>query len=99
MAGKYDDQQQYKAIIEAAMVSIPEVFTHNIPISFGPYLPAKQPNTRKYLCKFSETLDAKPKTDFFWLCVSTSKSKAIREDNILLSIIPKLHGHTKKWMC
>ena len=32
-AGKFDDQHQYKAIIETAMVSTPELFTDNIPIS------------------------------------------------------------------
>ena len=32
-AGNCDDQKQSKDILEAAMVSTPEVFTDNIPIS------------------------------------------------------------------
>ena len=32
MAGKCDDQQQYKAIIEAAMVSTPEGFYDKSPM-------------------------------------------------------------------
>ena len=32
-AGKFDDQQQFKDIIEAAMVSTTEGFIDNIPIS------------------------------------------------------------------
>ena len=32
-AGKCDDQQQFKDILEADMVSTPEVFTENSPIS------------------------------------------------------------------
>ena len=31
-AGKFDEQQQYKAILEAAMVSTPEFFTENSPM-------------------------------------------------------------------
>ena len=30
-AGKKDDQQQYKAIIESAMISTPDIFINNIP--------------------------------------------------------------------
>ena len=32
-AGKLDYQQQYKSIIEASMISNPEVFDDNIPMS------------------------------------------------------------------
>ena len=35
-AGKYDDQKKYKLIIEESVVSTPEGFTDNSPIS--PYL-------------------------------------------------------------
>ena len=34
---KYNDQQHYKAIIEAKMVLTPEIFTDNSPMSTGPY--------------------------------------------------------------
>ena len=38
---KIDYQQQYKAILEAAMLSIPEVFTNNINMSSGPSVTVK----------------------------------------------------------
>ena len=37
-AGKYNYQQQYKAIIEAEMVSNTERGTGNIPMSLAPHL-------------------------------------------------------------
>ena len=39
--GKCDDKQQYKAIIEAEMVSTPEGSTKNIPMTPNPYLSTK----------------------------------------------------------
>ena len=44
----------------------------------GTYVPVEQPNKRKPLHKFSETLDVKPKTSVHWLCAAKSKRKAIR---------------------
>ena len=35
LSGKCDDQQQYKANIEADTVATPEVFTDNIPMSYA----------------------------------------------------------------
>ena len=52
-AGKCDDQQQYKEIIESAMVFTPEGFTDNITMSYGPSVTVKQPNSRKSLRQFS----------------------------------------------
>ena len=46
-AGKCDDQQQFKDIIEAAMVSTPEGFTDNIPIYPMTSTPINKPNARK----------------------------------------------------
>ena len=40
-SSKCDDQQQYKAVIKAAMISTPEGFNDNSTISFGPYVPIK----------------------------------------------------------
>ena len=39
--GKYDDQQKYKAIFEAAMVSAPDGFTENSPIPPSQYVTLK----------------------------------------------------------
>ena len=77
MAGKCDDKQQYKEIIEAAMVSASERFTDKSIMSYGPYVPLKQPNARKSLCQFSETFDSKTNTDVCRVCDDKSKRKAI----------------------
>ena len=53
-AGKCDDQQQFKDILEAAMVSNPEGFTNDITISPITSTPVKQPSDRNH-CIFSQT--------------------------------------------
>ena len=40
-AGKCDDQQQYKSILESCMVSTPEFFSENRPMSYGPSVSIK----------------------------------------------------------
>ena len=60
-AGKCDDQQQFKDILEAAMVSIPQGFTNNIPRSPMTPTPVKKPSARKSLCLFTNILDVKKK--------------------------------------
>ena len=58
-SGTCDDKQQYKSILEAFMVSIPEEITNNSPLSPGPYLTVKNTSVSKSLCRFSENLDVK----------------------------------------
>ena len=55
-SGRFDAKQQYKAIIEEAMVSSPEVFTDNSPMLPGPSVPIKNPSALKSLHKFLEAL-------------------------------------------
>ena len=45
--GKYDDQHQYKDIIESAMVSTTEVCNDNSPTKPNQYEPTKKPSARK----------------------------------------------------
>ena len=58
-AGNCDDQQQLKDIIEAGMVSTPEGFTNNRPISPMPSTPTKKPSARKPLCLFTKIFEVK----------------------------------------
>ena len=51
-AGKYDDQQQYKAIIEAAIVYTTELFTDNITMSPSQSVIVKNPSARKSFRQF-----------------------------------------------
>ena len=60
-SGKCNDQLQFKAIIEASMVSTPEIFTDNSPMSPGPPMIAKKCSSIKSLHIFTEFLDVKKK--------------------------------------
>ena len=82
-------------MVESAMISTPEVFTDNSTISYGPYVPVKQPSTRKFIRQISETLDVKPRTGFWRLCAAKSERKEIRSGRMLWFSIPKWHRHTK----
>ena len=93
--GKFDDQQQYKAILEASMFSTPEELTDKIPLSPDQSEPAKNTSARKLLRKLSDLLDIKPKTAVLRISDSKSKFKAIISGNVLRSIISKRCGHTK----
>ena len=73
--GKWDYQQQYKSILEAAMVSTPEGFTYNIPMLYGPSVPVKNPSAIKSLCKCLETLDVKQNNAVYRLGADKSKHK------------------------
>ena len=60
-ARKCDDQHQYKAIIEAAMVSTTGRFTENSQMSPGPSATVKNPSARKSLHIFTEVFYVKRK--------------------------------------
>ena len=61
-SGKCDDKNQYKTIIEAELVSNPDIFTYNSPMSTGPCVAVINPSARKSLRQFTEFLDVKNKT-------------------------------------
>ena len=64
--GKCDNQNQYKAILEAAMVSTTERFTENSPISPGPYVTVKNNGVIKSLRLFTELFYVKIKLLSNW---------------------------------
>ena len=57
--GKCEDQQQFKDILEANMVSTTKGFTYNSPISPMTSSPVKKPSARKSLCMLTNVLDVK----------------------------------------
>ena len=57
--GKCDNRQQFKAIIEAAMVSTPEGCTNNSLMTHNPYVSTKKSIAIKSLPKFTETFNVK----------------------------------------
>ena len=61
-SGKCKYQQQYKSILETAMVFTPERFTDNSPMSPGPSMTVINPSAIKSLRIFTAVLDIKSKT-------------------------------------
>ena len=61
--GNFDDQQNLKDILEAALLSTPEGFKDNSTNAHMPSTPVKKPSARKSLCLFTNMLDVKPKTE------------------------------------
>ena len=79
-AGNCDDQQQFKDILEASMVSTHEVFTDNIPIYPRTSTPVKKPSAQISLCMFTNVLDVK-KNAYRQVGADKSKRKAIKYGN------------------
>ena len=71
------------------MISTPEVFNNDIPMSPSQYVIVKKPIVGKSLRQFLESLDVKPNTYVRSFCVTKSKHKAIRYGCMLWFIIPK----------
>ena len=71
-SGKCDNQQKYKAIIEAEIFSTPQIFTDNSSMSPGPSVTVRNPIARKVLRLFTEILDIKKKTSDHWVGDSRS---------------------------
>ena len=72
-AGKCDNQQNLKDILEAAMVLNPDGFVDNSPNVPMTSTPVKKPSASKSLCLFTNIFDVKKKTEK--LCIGDAKSK------------------------
>ena len=77
-AGKSDDQQNFKDIIEAALLSTPEGVTDNRPNVHMTSSPVKKPSARKSLCLFTNIFDVKPKTTKRRFVAAKSKRKPMK---------------------
>ena len=77
------------------MVSTPEGYNINIPMTPNQYDSTKNPSARKSLRQFSETLDVKHNTAVCRLGTAKSKHKKIITGNTLWSNIEKHRGHKK----
>ena len=73
--GKSDYQQNFKDILEAAILSTPEGFTYTSPNVHMPSTPVKKPSARKSLCLFTNILDVKPKQKNVVLCLKNPDAK------------------------
>ena len=77
------------------MVSTPEGYTKNSPMTPNPYVYTEILRSRKTLLQLSDTSDVKHKTAICGLSASMENSKELRTGNLLWSNIEKGRGHTK----
>ena len=82
-AGKCDDKQNLKYIIDAAILSTPYGVTDNIPNVHMTSSPVKKPSARKSLILFTNILDVKPTTEKRRFVAAKSRRKAMKLCNIL----------------
>ena len=82
-AGKCDDQQNPKYIIDAAILSTPEGLTDNSPNAHMKLSPVNIPSARKSLCLFTNILDVKPTRTKHCFVAAKSRRKAMKVCNIL----------------
>ena len=82
-AGKCDNQQNLKDILESALLSTPEALIDNSHNVHMPSTPVKTPSARKSLCLFSNILDVKPKTSKRRCVAAKSIRKSMKVGNSL----------------
>ena len=82
-AGKCDDQQNLKDIIDTAILSTPEGVTDNSTNVHLTSSPAKKPSARKSLCLFTNILDVNPTTSKRNFVAAKSRRKAMKVYNSL----------------
>ena len=97
--GKIDDQQQYKAIIEVAMVSNTEGLTRISSMDVGTLINMNNTSKRKFLSQFLELLNVKQNNSVHRLGSAKKNHKEIRTDSALWSIITKWRGHIEINAC
>ena len=94
-AGKYDDEQNLKDNLEAAILSTPEGVVDNSHNVHMPSIPVNKPSASKSLCLFTDILDVKPTTAKRRFVAAKSRRKAMKVCNSLWTKKPKRKGHSK----
>ena len=82
-AGKCDDKQNFKDIIDAAILSTPEGVIYNSPNVHMTSTPVNKPSARKSLFLFTNILDVQPKTAKRRFVAAKSRRKAMKMCNSL----------------
>ena len=82
-AGKCDNQQNLKDILEASLLSTAEGLTENSTDVHMTLSSFKKPSARKSLCLFTNTLDVKPKTAKRRFVAAKSRRKSMKVGNSL----------------
>ena len=82
-AGKCDDQQNIKDIIDDAVLSTPEGVTDNSPNVHMTSTPVKKPSASESLCLFTNKLDVQSKTAKRCFVAAKSRRKSMKVCNSL----------------
>ena len=82
-AGKCDDKQNLKDIIDAAILSTPEGVKDHSPIFRMTSSPVKKPSARKSLCLFTNILSVEPTTAKRRFVAAKSRHKSMKVCNSL----------------
>ena len=82
-AGNFDDQQNIRYIIDAAILSTPGEFTYNSPNVNLTSSPVNKSSARKSICLFTNILDVQPKTAKCRFVAEKSRHKAMKVCNSL----------------
>ena len=82
-AGKRDEQQNLKDVLDAAMVSTPEEVTYDSPTFPMKSTPVKETSSSKSLCLFNDISDVKKKSSKRCVAPAESKHRAMKVGNIL----------------
>ena len=77
-AGKWDDQQNFKDIIDSAIVSTLEGVTNICPNMHLISSPVNKPSSRKSLCLFTNILDVQSKTAKRRFVTAKSRRKSMK---------------------
>ena len=94
-AGKCDDQQNPQDMIDAAILSNPEVVTDHSPNVHMTPKPVKKPSARKSLCLFTNILAFKPTTAKRRFVAAKSRRKSMKVCNSLWTKKSERKGHSK----
>ena len=94
-AGKCDDQQNLKGIINAHMVSNTEGGIDNSPNVSMASTPVNKPTARKSLCLFTNILYVKTRTTKRRIGATKSKRRAMKVGNVQWTKKIKLKGNSK----
>ena len=80
-AGKCDNQNKLKGVLDSGMVSTPEEVTDDSPGLPMNQTTVKKPSARKSLCLFTNIFDVKDKTAKRCVGAAESKLRAIKVGN------------------
>ena len=94
-AGKCEDQQQLKDILEDDIASTHEGFTNNSPISPMTSKPIKKPSAQKSLCLFTNIFEVKKKTAYRQVGADKSQRKTIQFVNKPRALKQKRKGSSQ----